>query len=430
MATIIDMPKLSDTMTEGTVANWLKNEGDAVASGDVIAEIETDKATMELEAFEDGVLLKQIIGVGGSAPVGSPIAAIGEAGETVDIPAAAAPATEAPAKEEPAPAAPTAPAPTPAVSEPAAPAAAPVTASGPVKASPLAKKLAQEAGIDLSTIKGSGPNGRVVKKDVLEAQKAGPAPAAAAAAPAVAAPVLPGQQIAVDEEIPVSKMRSVIAQRLTESKTTAPHFYLEIEMDSAPLLKLRANLNKELAELPPEKGGIKFTVNDFILKATTEAIRRVPAINRSWNGTTIKQNGSVHLAFGVAIEDGLLTPVVRDAESKSLKQVALEAKSLIGKARSKKLTPNEMSGSTFTVTNLGMFGVSSFYGIINTPNAGILSVGATIDKPVVNKAGEIVPGKVMKIGLSCDHRAIDGAVGAQFLAELKKIIETPSLILV
>lgn len=439
MATIIDMPKLSDTMTDGTLANWLKNEGDSIASGDVIAEIETDKATMELEAFEDGVLLKQIIAAGDSVPVGSPIAAIGEAGETFEVPASAAPSKPA---EEPAPAKTEAKASetsepeesTPEASPaPAAPALeTPATSSGPVKASPLAKKLAQEAGIDLATIQGSGPNGRVVKKDVLEAQKSGPTKAApaAAASPSAAAPILPGQRIAADEEIPVTKMRSVIAQRLTESKTTAPHFYLEIEMDSAPLLALRANLNKELAELPPEKGGVKFTVNDFILKASVEAIRRVPEINRSWNGATIKQHGAVNLAFGVAIEDGLLTPVVRDAESKSLKQIAIEAKSLIGKARSKKLTPNEMSGSTFTVTNLGMFGISSFYGIINTPNAGILSVGATIDRPVVNKAGEIVPGKVMKIGLSCDHRTIDGAVGAMFLAELKKIIETPSLILV
>lgn len=419
-------------MTEGTLANWLKNEGDTITSGDIIAEIETDKATMELEAFDEGILLKQIIAAGDSVMVGEPIAAIGEAGEEIDIPSpvkpAAKPAEEAPAPKaevpaESAPAAPVAPTPTPIAAEPS---------SGLIKASPLAKKLALEIGIEIASIRGTGPNGRIVKKDVLEAQKSGPSqpvattPTASASVPAT---IIPGQRIAADEDIPVSKMRTVIAQRLTESKTTAPHFYLEIEMDSGPLLELRANLNKELAELPPEQGGIKLTVNDFILKASVEAIRRVPAMNRSWAGTTIKQHGAVNLAFGVAIDDGLLTPVVRDAESKSLKQIAIEAKSLIGKARNKKLSPNEMSGSTFTVTNLGMFGISSFYGIINTPNAGILSVGATIERPVV-KNGQIVPGKVMKIGLSCDHRTVDGAVGAMFLAELKKIIETPSLILI
>tara|TARA_B110000037_G_scaffold182145_1_gene209656 strand:- start:55 stop:1338 length:1284 start_codon:yes stop_codon:yes gene_type:complete len=427
MATIIDMPKLSDTMSVGTVATWLKAEGDTVSSGDIIAEIETDKATMELEAFDEGVLLKQIVPTGAQVPIGSPIAVIGEAGESFEIPEGAAPAAEEEAAT-PAPAA--APAATP------APVAAPTPAApantGPIKASPLAKKLAKEAGIDLATLVGSGPNGRIVKADIIAAQKAGPvaAPVAQTTSAPATTVTLPGQLIAEDAQIPVSGMRTVIAQRLTESKQTAPHFYLQIEIDSAPLLELRATLNKELADLPPEKGGIKFTVNDFILKATAEAIRQVPEINRAWGGTTITQHGSIALSFGVAIEDGLVTPVIRNAESKSLKQIAREAKELIGKARSKKLTPAEMSNSTFTVTNLGMFGVSSFYGIINTPNAGILSVGATLDKPVVNAAGQIVPGKVMTIGLSCDHRTVDGAVGAMFLQALKKVIETPSLMLV
>lgn len=427
MATIIDMPKLSDTMSVGTVANWLKAEGDAVTSGDIIAEIETDKATMELEAFDEGILLKQIAPVGAQVPIGAPIAVIGEAGESFEIPDGPV-ATSEPAQEE-APAAPAAEA-APAATPAPAPAPAPQApaSSGPVKASPLAKKLAKEAGIDLASISGTGPNGRIVKADVLAAKEAGPA-AAAPSANVVAPIALPGQPIAEEAQIPVSGMRNVIAQRLTESKQTAPHFYLQIEVDSFPLIKLRSELNKELADLPPEKGGIKFTVNDFILKATAEAIRQVPEINRSWAGATINQYGAIALAFGVAIEDGLVTPVIRNAESKSLKQVAIEAKQLIAKARSKKLSVDEMSNSTFTVTNLGMFGTSSFYGIINTPNAGILSVGATLDKPVV-KDGQIVPGKVMTIGLSCDHRTVDGATGAMFLQALKKVLETPSLMLV
>jgi pyruvate dehydrogenase E2 component (dihydrolipoamide acetyltransferase) len=225
-------------------------------------------------------------------------------------------------------------------------------------------------------------------------------------------------------------MRAVIAQRLQESKTTAPHFYLESEIDVGALLDLRKQLNSELAALPPEQGGIKFTVNDFILKAATEALRRVPAMNRSWAGKTIRQHSSVDISFGVAIEDGLLTPVIRNADAKSLKSISAEAKELITKARSKKLSPNEMSGSTFTVTNLGMFGVTGFYGIINTPNAGILSVGATIARPVVRENGSIEAAEIMKIGLSCDHRVVDGAIGAQFLQSLKTILENPAFIFI
>jgi pyruvate dehydrogenase E2 component (dihydrolipoamide acetyltransferase) len=225
-------------------------------------------------------------------------------------------------------------------------------------------------------------------------------------------------------------MRAIIAQRLQESKTTAPHFYLESEIDVGALLDLRKQLNSELAALPPEHGGFKFSVNDFILKAATEALRRVPAMNRSWAGETIRQHSSVDISFGVAIEDGLLTPVIRNAEAKSLKSISAEAKELITKARSKKLYPNEMSGSTFTVTNLGMFGVTGFYGIINTPNAGILSIGATIARPVVRDNGSIEAAQMMKIGLSCDHRVVDGATGAQFLQSLKTILENPAFIFI
>ncbi len=427
MATLIDMPKLSDTMTVGTLVKWLKNEGDAVASGDMIAEVETDKATMEVECFDDGVLIKQYCGVGDEVPVGGAIAAIGEKGEeapTVDsapaaeAPKEAAPAAPEPKVAEPAPAAPAA-EPTPA---PAAPTA---STGGRIKASPLAKKIAADKGIDLSTIQGSGPGGRIVKEDVENA-KPGAAPAAQPASPE------PVERAATLEalDLPVSNMRKSIAKALVASKTQAPHFYLQIEVNGAPLAKLRAELNAKLADLPKEHGGTKFTVNDLTLKAAAEAVRRVPAINRSWEGDTIKQHANVHLAFGVAIDDGLVTPVIRAAETKGLREIGAEAKVLIKKARDKKLTPNEMSGSTLTVTNLGMFGISDFYGIINPNNAAILSIGATIKKPVVNENDEIVVGQVMKIGLSGDHRTIDGAVGAQYLQALKEILETPTVMLV
>ena len=430
MATLIDMPKLSDTMTVGTLVKWLKNEGDPVASGDMIAEVETDKATMEVECFDDGVLIKQYCGVGDEVAVGGAIAAVGEAGGEAP---AAKPNTAAPATPEPEPApvaeiptpAPAAPEPTPEVVP--EPVAAASTTGSRIKASPLAKKIAAEKGIDLATIHGSGPSGRIVKADVENAQ-------ASVATPAVAQAVSPEpvELAATLEamEIPVSNMRKSIGKALVASKTQAPHFYLQIEVNGAPLAALRKELNSKLANLPPEHGGTKFSVNDLTLKAAAEAVRRVPAINRSWEGETIQQHPNVHLAFGVTIEDGLVTPVIRSAETKGLREIGAEAKALIKKARGKKLTPNEMSGSTLTVTNLGMFGISDFYGIINPNNAAILSIGATIKKPVVNENDEIVIGQVMKIGLSGDHRTIDGAVGAQYLQALKEILESPSIMLV
>lgn len=409
MATLIDMPKLSDTMTVGTLVKWLKNEGDPVASGDMIAEVETDKATMEVECFDDGVLIKQYCGVGDEVAVGGAIAAVGEAGEEAPTPA--------PAAQEPAPAPEVVP----------EPVAAASTTGSRIKASPLAKKIAAEKGIDLATIHGSGPSGRIVKADVENAQ-------ASVATPAVAQAVSPEPVEAAATlealEIPVSNMRKSIGKALVASKTQAPHFYLQIEVNGAPLAALRKELNSKLANLPPEHGGTKFSVNDLTLKAAAEAVRRVPAINRSWEGETIQQHPNVHLAFGVAIEDGLVTPVIRSAETKGLREIGAEAKALIKKARGKKLSPNEMSGSTLTVTNLGMFGISDFYGIINPNNAAILSIGATIKKPVVNENDEIVVGQVMKIGLSGDHRTIDGAVGAQYLQALKEILESPSIMLV
>ena len=430
MATLIDMPKLSDTMTVGTLVKWLKNEGDPVASGDMIAEVETDKATMEVECFDDGVLLKQYCGVGDEVAVGGAIAAVGEAGEEAPAmegskAAVANPEPEsAPVAEAPTPAA-AAPEPAPAaIPTPAAPAA---TSASRIKASPLAKKIAADKGIDLATIHGSGPGGRIVKADVESSQASAATPAATpAASPESVEPAATLEAL----EIPVSNMRKSIGKALVASKTQAPHFYLQIEVNGAPLAALRKELNSKLAELPPEHGGTKFSVNDLTLKAAAEAVRRVPAINRSWEGDTIQQHPNVHLAFGVAIDDGLVTPVIRAAETKGLREIGAEAKALIKKARSKKLTPNEMSGSTLTVTNLGMFGISDFYGIINPNNAAILSIGATIKKPVVNEKDEIVVGQVMKIGLSGDHRTIDGAVGAQYLQALKEILEAPSIMLV
>ena len=425
---IIEMPKLSDTMTVGTLVKWVAKEGDKLEFDTLVCEIETDKATMELKhTAGNGVLLKTYAKDGEQLPVGVPIYAVGKAGDTAPDLAGGKPAA-APA-DKPAEAAPAAPA-NPAA---AAPAPSPVSGDGRVKASPLAKKVAADLGVNVAGVDGTGPGGRVVRADVEAAAKnpaAKAAPASGAAPAKPAAPVYTGPGIQEEKEEPVSTMRAVIARRLTESKTTVPHFYLELEVDAAPLNALRESLNARLAELPPEQGGIKFTVNDFILKATAEALRRVPAVNASWNGTSVKKYASANVAFGVAIDDGLVTPVVRDAHAKSLRQVALEAKELIGKARKKKLTPAEMSGSTFTVTNLGMFGINGFFGIINTPNAAILSVGATIAKPVVNAKGEIVAGHRMNLGLSVDHRVVDGADGAKFLQALKEILETPALMMV
>jgi pyruvate dehydrogenase E2 component (dihydrolipoamide acetyltransferase) len=443
MAEIIEMPKLSDTMTVGTLVTWLKKEGDEVASGDMIAEVETDKATMEVECFEDGFLIKHYIAEGESIECGGAICAVGEKDEeapAVDAPAAAEPKKEEPKKEEPKKEAPKEEAKAPETPEPkqekvdaeAAPNEPKRDASGRIKASPLARKVAAEKGIDLATINGTGPGGRITRDDVEKAAK-NPAPAKtpAAAEPASSsAPAAPAPALLEEKTLPVTNMRAAIARALVASKNEAPHFYLQIEVDGAPLTAMRAGLNDKLAGLAPEQGGIKFTVNDLILRGAAEAVRRVPAINRSWAGDTIKQHGSVHLAFGVAIDDGLITPVIRDAHAKSLRQMAAEAKELIGKARSKKLKPDEMSGSTLTVTNLGMFGITDFYGIINPGNAAILSVGATVKTPVIDDKGNITVGYRMKIGLSGDHRVIDGAVGAQYLAALKEILETPATMLV
>jgi pyruvate dehydrogenase E2 component (dihydrolipoamide acetyltransferase) len=422
MAQIIDMPKLSDTMTEGVLVKWLKKEGDAVKSGDMLAEVETDKATMELESFFDGTLLKIFAPAGSKVSIGAPLAAIGKAGETVDAPAAATPppAAEKKPAPAPAPATPASTAPAKATAPSAAPAAsapppAPTTAvpGGRIRISPLAKKLAAEKDIDPAYLTGSGPGGRIVRADILAAEKS----------PQGRLHTGPVQD---DEVVPVSNVRGIIARRLVESKTQIPHFYLEVEVDAGPLLELRARLNASL-----EKDGAKLSVNDFILKACAEALCRVPAVNCSWESAAqpaIRHHSAAHVSFAVAIDDGLITPVIRDTNSKSLLAISNEARQLAKLAKDKKLKPDQFTGGTFCVSNLGMMGIERFSAIINPPNAAILAVGTTVAKPVV-KDGAIVAGQRMSLTLSCDHRVVDGATGAQFLNALRELIEKPALLI-
>jgi len=416
----------------GTLVKWLKKEGDVIKTGDMLAEVETDKATMELESYFDGTLLKIFSPAGSQLPIGAALCAIGKPGEKVEAPApkaapaaAAAPAAPVVAAPAPAPVAVAAPAPAP---KPAAPAAAPAAPAGRVKISPLARKLAEEKRIDFTRVKGTGPGGRIVRADILAAEK-NPPPAAAKPARADAAPawgyrsVLDKSPVQAESFAPASNMRATIARRLLEAKTTIPHFYLDIEVDAAPLLALREQLNAGLA-----KDGVKLSVNDFVLKAAAAALRAIPGVNTSWTGTGIQSHSAIHVSFAVAIEDGLITPVIRDTDGKTLFQISAEAKSLGGRAKDKKLQPAEFTGGTFCVSNLGMAGVDRFCAIINPPNAAILAVGATVKKPVV-KDDEIVIGQRMTLTLSCDHRVVDGLLGAKFLNAIKAHLESPSLLL-
>jgi len=428
MAQIIEMPKLSDTMTVGTLVKWLKKEGDVVKSGTLLAEIETDKATMELECFFDGTILKIYAPAGSQVALGAPLCVVGKPGEVVpDIPAPAAPGGTKPS--EPAkPAVERIPAlsPTPAaVPVPVVHPEIPSTPGQRIKISPLAKKLAAEKNIDPAQVKGSGPGGRIVREDVIAAAKSGPAKASTGPSTfAPAASLLAKGPIQEEKVVPVSNMRGIIAKRLIESKTQIPHFYLDIEIDAGPLLELRQQLNTAL-----EKDGVKLSVNDFILKACAEALRRVPTVNCSWEGATVRHHSAAHVSFAVAIEDGLITPVVRDAHLKTVFAISTEAKSLAKRAKDKKLAPNDFTGGTFCVSNLGMMGIDRFSAIINPPNAAILAVGTTVKKPVV-KNDQIVIGQRMALTLSTDHRIVDGAVGAQFLAALKQLLESPALLLI
>ena len=420
MAIYIEMPKLSDTMTEGTLVKWRKNEGDKITSCDVLAEIETDKATMEMEAFDDGVLHKHLVPAGGKAPVGGKIALLLQKGEAAPADGVTIPDSPKVAAGKADTIAPTG-ATEASVGRPTAAAASAPTASGArVKASPLAKKIAKTKGVELSGLAGTGPGGRIVAKDVEGAKPGG----SASKAPAPAAvPSIPASE--GDQTIPLSGMRRIIAERLLTSKTTIPHFYLNIEVDAGPLMKFRAEANAA----SEAAGGPKFTVNDFVLKAVIAAAVKVPAVNASFTGDSIIQYANVNLSVAIAVEEGLVTPVIREAQKKSIREISESVKDLAVRARGKKLKPDEYAGGTITVSNLGSYGIDSFSAIINPPQALIISVGAIVKKPVVNAKDEIVVGQRLALGLSADHRVVDGAVGAQYLAELRKLVESPTLLL-
>lgn len=421
MAEIVYMPKLSDTMTEGVVAQWNKKIGDPVSSGEVLAEIETDKATMEFESFYDGVLLHIGVETGKAAPVNAVLAIIGQAGEDVSALLAgasqAAPASEAtPAAAAPAvsPAPVAEPVATPVSSPAAAPVSqvAPATSNGRVFASPLAKKLADEKGIDLSRVAGTGDAGRIVKRDVDHYVPYTPAASQAN-------PLIAGQEAYTDE--PISQMRKTIARRLAESKFTAPHFYLTLDINMDNAIAARKTMNAT--------DGVKISFNDMVLKAVAMSLRKHPAINSSWLGDVIRRNQHIHIGVAVAVDEGLLVPVVRFADTKGLAQIGEEVRDYAKKAKEKKLQPSDWEGNTFTISNLGMFGIESFTAIVNPPDSCILAVGGINEVPVV-KNGQIVPGNVMKVTLSCDHRVVDGATGAAFLQTLKGYLENPVTMLV
>ncbi|HYE97075.1 MAG TPA: pyruvate dehydrogenase complex dihydrolipoamide acetyltransferase [Rubricoccaceae bacterium] len=478
MAIPVEMPKMSDTMEEGVLVAWLADEGDQVSAGDVIAQVETDKATMDLEVYDDGVLLKRVVPQGASVPIGGLIAVLGKEGESADEVltkygaggAGGDGATEAAPPAEPVRQPgqdPGAAADTPSnadknegatvptageavpnasrVAEPSnvssgdgAPAPAPEPAPAGegvdrIKASPLARRMAQERGVDLARLRGSGPEGRIVKRDV-EAALGGAAPSAAPQeaptprpAPAPRPPVpAPGATGDDYTSVPLSQMRKTIARRLSQSKFSAPHFYLTAEVDMERAVELRDRLN-EGAEA---RGRAKVSFNDLVTKVCAVALRLHPAVNSSWleEQGEIRRHHHVHVAVAVAMEEGLVTPVVRDADRKGLAEIAAETRDLAERARARKLDPSEWEGSTFTTSNLGMFGIHEFTAIINPPNACILAIGAIRDVPVV-KGGQVVPGKRMTITLSCDHRAVDGATGAAFLADVRRFLEEPVLML-
>ncbi|MBO1360952.1 pyruvate dehydrogenase complex dihydrolipoamide acetyltransferase [Acetobacter sacchari] len=413
MATDILMPALSPTMTEGKLSRWLKQEGDKVSSGDVIAEIETDKATMEVEAVDEGVLGRILVPAGTEGvAVNAPIAILVDDGEAVpDVTASGNAVVEAP-KEKPvveqAAAAPAAKVPQVASNAPTKSAPA-----GRVFASPLAKRIAKDAGINLANVKGSGPNGRIVKRDV-EAAKTAPA----AASKGAAAPAAPGGFTST----PLSSMRKVIARRLTESKTTVPHFYVSIDMQLDALLALRSQLNKASPEDGPD--AFKLSVNDMLVKAAALALRRVPGLNVSFTEDALIQYNDVDISIAVSIPDGLITPIIRQADKKTLREISNETKDLVARARAGKLKPEEFQGGSFSISNMGMFGVTSFSAIINPPQAGILAIAAG-EKRAVVKGDALAVATVMTATLSADHRVVDGALGAQWMSTLRSIVENP-----
>jgi pyruvate dehydrogenase E2 component (dihydrolipoamide acetyltransferase) len=420
-AEVIRMPKMSDTMTEGTIVAWQKKVGDKVKSGDLLAEVATDKATMELESYSDGTLLYIGVKDGEAVAVDGVLAIIGEAG--VDYKPLLA-ASSQPATKQ-----------TPAAQEKSAPVqAAQVSASAPaataqagavdgrLKASPLAKRMAREKGIDIKQVKGSGESGRIVRKDV-EAFSPAAATAAASKKESNAATGVKLPQVVGEEgydEISVSQMRKTIARRLSESLYTAPHFYLTMEINMDKAIEARASIN----EVAP----VKISFNDIVIKATAAALRKHPQVNSSWLGDKIRFNHHIHIGVAMAVEEGLLVPVVRFADNKTLSHIASEVKDYAAKAKNKQLTPADWAGNTFTISNLGMFGIEEFTAIINPPDACILAVGG-IKQTAVVKNGQLVPGNIMKVTLSCDHRVVDGAIGAAFLQTLKAFLEDPIRIL-
>lgn len=421
-ATLVTMPLLSDTMTEGVVHAWLKKVGDSVKSGDMLAEIETDKATMEIEAYEDGTLLYIGVKEGEAAPVNSVIAVIGEKGADFETllkanaagGSAPAPAAEAPKAAEAAPAAAAA---APAKKE-EAPSVTHSNAGERILASPLAKKLAEEKGINLGTVAGSGEGGRIIKSDIDNyVPKA--APAAPAAAKTQLSPSLTGQESY--EDIPLNPMRKTIARRLSESKFSAPEFYLTMEINMDKAMEARTAMNA----MSP----VKISFNDMVIKAAAVALTKHPNVNSSWLGDKIRRNHHIHVGMAVAVEDGLLVPVIRFADTKSLSTLAAETKDLGGKAKTKQLQPKDWEGNTFTVSNLGMFGIEQFTSIINPPESCILAVGG-IKETVAVKNGQFYATNVMKLTLTCDHRVVDGATGAAFLVTLKDLLEEPYKLLV
>ena len=391
-------------MLEGTLIKWHKKADDKISVGDVIADVETDKATMEMEAFDDGVITEILIPEGGVVKVGQPIANL-EGGKKS-------------AAKSGAPTAPSTPTPESSTVATAKPTPAPTADGSRIKASPLAKKIALERGVNLSEVQGTGPGGRIVAADV-------PATATQAHSAAPAAPRIEVPFSDSDTKIPLSGMRRTIAERLLASKTQIPHFYLSIEIDAAPLAKLR----KELNAAAEAAGTAKVTVNDFILLAAARAAQQHPKVNAAFAGDSVVEYGSVNLSVAIAVEDGLITPVIRNAQNLSLREVSTAVKDLAVRARSKKIKPEEYQGGTLTISNLGAYGIDSFYAIINPPQAAILAVGAIVKKPVVNTQDQIVVGQRMTISLSGDHRVVDGAAGAEFLATIRKSLEAPTSLL-
>lgn len=414
MAEVVYMPKLSDTMTEGVVAAWNKKVGDVVKAGEILAEIETDKATMEFESFYDGVLLHIGVETGNSAPVNSVLAIIGEKGEDISglLTGVSAPAAEITKEQETPKVEAVNPTPKPEPVKEAAPlivkTSAPVASSSDrIFASPLAKKLAEEKGIDISSVAGTGDGGRIVKRDVDHYTPYTPAEKTFTTAPS-------GIESFQDET--VSQMRKTIARRLAESKFTAPHFYLTLSINMDNAIAARKTLNA--------MEGVKVSFNDMVIKAVGLSLKQHPNVNSAWMGDFIRRNDHVHIGVAVAVDEGLLVPVIRFADTKGLLQISSEVKDYAKRAKDKKLQPSDWEGNTFTISNLGMFGIESFTAIINPPDSCILAVGGINEVPVV-KNGSIVPGNIMKVTLSCDHRVVDGAMGASFLQTFKNFMENP-----